>query len=172
MAEPLARITRRADQAMIVIRGDLAVIGPAVETATGLSLPAATRRIIAGDRTVVWMAPDELLVMLPPDDLAQVLAALDGALADHHALVADVSDMRAVFDIEGGAADQVLAKLSPTDFATLPRDGARRTRAAQVAVAYWPTGTGFRLVGFRSVADYLALLLQNAALPGSHLDPR
>ncbi len=56
--------------------------------------------------------------------------------AEHH-LAADVSDARAVFRIEGAKADQVLAKLCPVDLATLEPGELRRTRAAQVAAAFW-----------------------------------
>ena len=78
-----------------------------------------------------------------------------------------VSDARAVFRIEGTKADQVLAKLSPVDFATLGPKELRRTRAAQVAAAFWRDETGYTLVCFRSVAAYVMGLLTHSAMPGS-----
>ena len=97
---------------------------------------------------------------------------LNEALAGEHCLVADVSDMRCVFDVTGEAPDQVLAKLSPTDLDGFPPDGLRRSRAAQVPVAFWRIPDGFRVIAFRSAEDYLRGILQGAAAPGTWLDPR
>ena len=100
------------------------------------------------------------------------VAALSRALEGHHALVMDVSDMRCVYDITGRKPGQVIAKLCPVDLCALPADGVRRTRAAQIACALWRQGTGYRIVAFRAVADYLRDILTLAAAPGSDLDPR
>lgn len=173
MAEALAQISRvDGGVGMVTIRADQGACGAVIAAAAGVALPTQGRITHEGGRSLGWMSPDELLLTLPADELPAVLSALEVALAGQHALVVDVSDMRAVFDITGPKAAQVLAKLSPTDFATLPPDALRRSRAAQAAVAFWRCGAGFRLVGFRSVADYLTTILTNAALPGSDLDAR
>lgn len=83
-----------------------------------------------------------------------------------------MSDARAVFDVIGPDAADVLAKLSPVDVAGLQPGSLRRSRAAQTAAAIWRVEGGFRLIGFRSTADYLALILNNAAIGGSQLAPR
>ena len=44
-----------------------------------------------------------------------------------------------------------------------------RTRAAQVAAAFWAEGDGYTLVCFRSVAAYVMGLLTHSAMPGSEL---
>ncbi len=77
------------------------------------------------------------------------------ALAGKHYLAVDVSDARAVFRIEGPKAAEVLMKLCPVDHATLAPGELRRTRAAQVACAFWRDGDGYTLVSFRSVAAYV-----------------
>jgi len=69
-------------------------------------------------------------------------------------------------------AGDVIAKLSPANLDAMPGDGLRRSRAAQVAAAFWRIDGGFRVIGFRSTADYLGLVLRNAAIPGSGLAPR
>ncbi len=94
---------------------------------------------------------------------------LDKALKGEHYLAVVVSDARAVFRVEGAKADQVLAKLSPVDFATLGPKEIRRSRSAQVAAAFWKEGDGFTLVCFRSVAGYVMGLLTHSAMPGSEL---
>lgn len=172
MAEALATVARVDGLGMILIRADLGRAGDAIAGAAGLAIPEATRNVTDGSRSLGWMSPDELLLVLPVAEVAGAVADLDQALTGEHALITDVSDLRAVFDLTGPKAEQVLSKLCPVDFAAFPKDGLRRTRAAQTAVAFWRQGKGFRVIGMRSTADYLGLILQNAALPGSDLDPR
>ena len=172
MAEALAKISQVRGLGMIQIRADLNLAGAAIAGATGLALPAPKLTTRQGERLLGWMSPDELILIAPQPDIAGLLAALEAALAGQHALVVDVSDMRVVFDIQGARADQALAKLCPADAANLPETGLRRTRAAQAACGFWRHGQGFRLMGFRSVGDYLRGILEGAAAPGTHLDPR
>ncbi|TRW95487.1 sarcosine oxidase subunit gamma [Paracoccus sp. M683] len=172
MPEALATIAPVAGLGMITIRANLSRAGDAIAEASGLPIPEATRITTDGSRSLGWMSPDELLLLLPAAETAEALTALTNALAGEHALVADVSDLRAVFDVTGPKVQQVLQKLSPTDFAAFPKDGLRRTRAAQVAVAFWRQGKGFRVIGMRSTGDYLRLILENATIPGSDLEPR
>ena len=66
-------------------------------------------------------------------------------------------------------ADQVLKKLCPVDIDRLAPGELRRSRAAQVAAAFWQDGQGYTLVCFRSVAGYMMGLLSHSAQPGSEL---
>lgn len=172
MADALATITRRDGFGMVIIRADLDRSGDAIAEAAGLAIPGVTRITSDGSRSLGWMSPDELLLILPAAETGAAIAALTGALTGEHALVVDVSDARAVFDLTGPHAGDVIAKLSPADLDALPADGLRRSRAAQTAAAFWRIEGGFRLIGFRSTAQYLDLILRNAALPGSQLAPR
>lgn len=172
MAEALAKISQVQDRGMIQIRGDLQRAGDAIAGAAGLALPGQGRTTSDGSRVLGWMSPDELLLVLPRAETAEALAALTEALAGEHALVLDVSDMRAMFRIDGPKAVQVLMKLCPTDLSDMPQDGLRRTRAAQVACGIWRDQAGYVLIGFRSVADYLRGILTGAAAPGTQLEPR
>ncbi|UXU75333.1 MULTISPECIES: sarcosine oxidase subunit gamma [unclassified Paracoccus (in: a-proteobacteria)] len=172
MAEALARISQVQDMGMIQIRADLTAAGAAIAQATGLAVPGKTATTRDQGRLLGWMSPDELLLVLPRADVPAMVEALQQGLAGQHALVLDVSDMRAMFRIQGDRAWQVLAKLCPTDLGAMPQDGLRRTRAAQVACGIWCEPGGFVLVGFRSVTDYLAELLRGAAAPGTTLEPR
>lgn len=159
---------------MISLRGDLAdpAMAKAVKAAVGLGLPGPRNIVNADGRSVGWMSPDELLLVMPYDGVATALASLENALKGNHFLAVDVSDARAVFRIRGPAARDVLAKLTPTD---LSRDVFHpgmlcRSRAAQVAAAFWMSGADeFTLVSFRSVADYVFGLLQMSATPGGEV---
>lgn len=172
MADALATITRTENLGMVTIRADFARAGDAIAEAVGLALPDTARISTDGSRSLGWMSPDELLLILPASETNEAVAALEQALTGEHSLVVNVSDARAVFDVIGPHAADVLAKLAPVDFVGLPQDGLRRTRAAQTAAAIWRIDGGFRLIGFRSTADYLGLILNNAALAGSQLAPR
>ena len=172
MAEALADIARVTGLGMVTIRADLDRAGDAIAEAAGLAIPGQTRIVTDGSRSLGWMSPDELLLILPAAELADAIAALTDAVASEHALVVDVSDARAVFDVTGSHAGDVIAKLMPVDLDDLPADGLWRSRAAQTAAALWRIPGGFRLIGFRSTADYLRLILENAAIPGSGLAPR
>jgi sarcosine oxidase subunit gamma len=159
---PLGMITLRAT-------ADLPGLAEVVRAVTGTDLPAPRRIEVAGESAAGWMSPDEYLMILPYDRTESAVALIGEALGGQHHLVAVVSDARAVFRIEGSKADQVLAKLVPVDLPSLREGELRRTRAAQVAAAFWRQGDGFTLVCFRSVAPYVMGLLKHSAMPGSEL---
>ncbi len=155
---------------MISLRAKgLKAMDKAVKAVTGTKLPAQRRIEVNGDRACAWMSPDEYLIVLPYAQVAEALAKLAKSLAEEHYLAVDVSDTRAVFRIEGERAADVLSKLSPVDFRTLQPGEVRRSRAAQVAAAFWKQDQGFTLVCFRSVAGYVMGLLTHSAQPGSEL---
>lgn len=159
---PLGMITLRAK--------GLKSLDKAIKAAVGTKVPAQRRIEVNGERACGWMSPDEYLLVLPYAEVAAALAAIARELAGEHHLAVDVSDARAIFRIEGAKATQVLQKLSPVDFATLEPGELRRSRAAQVAAAFWAQDGGYTLVCFRSVAGYVMGLLTHSAQPGSELD--
>jgi sarcosine oxidase subunit gamma len=158
---PLGMVTLRAK--------NLKALGKAIKAAVGTKVPAPRRIESVGDRACAWMSPDEYLLLLPYAEVSKALDALAKALAGEHHLAVDVSDARAVFRIEGGAADRILRKLCPVDFDKMEPNEVRRTRAAQVAVAFWHRDDGYTLVSFRSVAGYVMGLLEHSARYGSDL---
>lgn len=155
---------------MVSVRADLGSAALAAALgALGLSVPAA-RQVIGAEPAVAWMSPDELMIFCAYDAAPGIAADLSTALAGEHALVVDVSDMRAVFTVTGAKADEVLMKLCPLDFAALPEMEMRRTRAAQTGVALWRAGPEeIRLICFRSVAGYMLGLLEVGARKGGEL---
>jgi sarcosine oxidase, subunit gamma len=159
---------------MISLRCDLAdkALPAAIKAVTGTKLPGGRQIDMKDGKGAGWMSPDELLMIVPYKDVAKELETIDKKLNGIHHLAVDVSDARAVFRIEGPKAAEVLMKLSPVDFAALAPNELRRTRAAQVAAAFWKDGDGFTLVSFRSVAGYVMGLLQHSAQIGSDLNLR
>ncbi len=169
-----ATVTEAGLQGMISLRGDLssAKLKKAVKAVSGSAIPALCRIVTNGESAVGWMSPDELLILVPYAAATATVASLNSALQGEHALVADVSDARAMFRIKGPKATEVLMKLCPVDFATLAEGELRRTRAAQVAAALWKSGPDeFTVVSFRSVAAYVFGALETSARPASELFP-
>jgi sarcosine oxidase subunit gamma len=163
----LATVTRLPQTGMLTLRARLQAEGLAEALdRCGLALPEPRRLVSSFAGGVGWMSPDELLILCAPEAAGDLRAQLSGALSGNHALVAEVSDARARFAIEGPGARIALAKLCPADLS----DGVfgpgeiRRSRLAQIACAIWSTGDdAFELVCFRSVADYAEMALRNAA---------
>lgn len=170
-----ASVTALAPRGMITLKGDLEHAGFAQVVAdhAAVAIPAR-RQILHGDgRSLAWMAPDELLLLLPHDAAPEMAAQLASALSDQHALVVEVSDARASFRISGPGAREVVAKGAPVDLspAAFGPGEIRRTRLAQVAAAFWIGESGdIDLVCFRSVAEYveqwLTLSAEDGTLPG------
>lgn len=170
--EGLCRIVEHGPQGAVLIRGDLATAA-LKNAATGLSgVDMPTQRGAAGngERGILWMSPDELLVLLPRAEVAKAVTDLQTQLGDAHALIADVSDMRAHFLLTGPMVREVLAKLTPADVSpdALAPGELRRTRVGQVAAGLWMRDAQtVHLFCFRSVAEYMFALLRTAAAPGS-----
>jgi sarcosine oxidase subunit gamma len=164
---------------MITLRGDLSAkpMAQALDKAMGLSVPVQRKIVTTSDGTrhAAWMSPDELLLILPYDQVSDTLAALDAALAGTHHLAENVSDARALIAVNGSDAQvrEVLAKLAPADLHPdhfAPGD-MRRTRLAQVAAAFWLTQPGqAHVICFRSVAQYVFDLLTAAADPAAAVE--
>lgn len=166
-----ARIREIGPLGMITLRAkpDVKGLAAAVKAVTGTALPEVRRIATNGDKAAGWMSPDEYLLVVPYAEVAAAIATLADKLKGEHHLAVDVSDARAVFRIEGPKADQVLAKLAPVDLPTLAPNELRRSRAGQVAAAFWKDDQGYTLVCFRSVAGYVMGLLSHSAQPGSEL---
>ena len=168
----LVTIEEVAGQGMITLRGDLTdhTLKKAATAAAGVDMPGPGHGHHTADGGLCWMSPDELLVLCPYDAVAATLAQMHETLGGTHAMAVDVSDARATFQVSGPAAREVMAKLAPVELS--PEAFApgmfRRTRLAQVPAAFWmPEPAAFRVVCFRSHAQYVFDLLRTAAAEGS-----
>ncbi|AXI54498.1 Sarcosine oxidase subunit gamma (plasmid) [Pseudoseohaeicola sp. NH-UV-7] len=159
---------------MITLRGDLsaAKIKSAAKSAAGLDIPPQGHINTGKDGSIAWMSPDEVLVMCAYDSVPDTLAKMHKSLAKTHALAVNVSDARALFEVHGPHAREVMAKLCPVDLspASFAPGMFRRTRMAQVPAAFWmPQEDTFRIICFRSVAEYAFGILKMAAQKGSEV---
>jgi sarcosine oxidase subunit gamma len=168
----IAKIEEAGLQGMITLRGDFASQGfkDALKKLTGRVAPKIRETYAAKGRRVLWMSPDELMILTDYASVQDDLATLTDALNGEHALAVNVSDARALFRITGESAREVIGKLAPVDMGAFEVGDVRRTRLAQVAAAFWLTEAGdFELVCFRSVAQYVFDLLSVAAQEGSEV---
>lgn len=186
MSEPVTALHHASDTAgiaeirevgpigMITLRGDLeaTALRKALRDVAPAQVPEARGCRIDGDRGLAWMSPDELLIFCPYAETTETLGKLGKFTAKHHGLAVNVSDARAVFELRGPHAREVLAKLAPVDLSpdAFTEGMFRRTRLAQVPAAFWLEQPDcFRIVCFRSVAQYVFDLLKTAAQPGSEV---
>ncbi len=171
MSEPFVSVRRAAPRGMIVVRCDLSekALRSVATGVAGVDFPEALEANCVGEKGLCWMSPDELLVMVPHGEVVEAVQKIETALKGVHALVADVSDMRAVFLVEGAGVRDVLAKVSPADTrtASLPPGRFRRTRIGQVAGAFWlRDAESAEVLCFRSVGEYVERLLEDAVQAG------
>ncbi|MEH6521259.1 sarcosine oxidase subunit gamma [Sulfitobacter sp.] len=171
----IATVTELGAVGMITLRGDLSAksLQKAVVAVAGVSMPDQRTCVTQDAGGMAWMSSDELLIMCDYTDAASKLTELQGKLAKEHALAVNVSDARAVFEVRGPNAREVMAKLAPVDLAPAQFTPGmfRRTRIAQVAAAFWMPQEGvFHVVCFRSVAQYVFDVLSGAAQSGSEVD--
>jgi sarcosine oxidase subunit gamma len=75
----------------------------------GVPLPLTANRVAAtGPLRVLWLGPDEWLVVAPDDAGADLPARLARAVATRHAQVTDLSSSRTIIEIGGSAARALL----------------------------------------------------------------
>lgn len=100
-------------------RGQLALRGnardrsfvAAVEQVLGTGVPLQANRVAKADGiAILWLGPDEWLVVMPDGREVGVLARLRQALVGQHCAVIDVSDSRAIIGFAGPRARNVLMK--------------------------------------------------------------
>lgn len=139
----------------------------AIAEALGIDLPRRVGEVAGVDQKILALGPDEWLIVAPDDTRGPLTEKLNRSLAGvHHALV-DVSASRAVIEVKGERARDLLAKgmtldLHPRAF-TPP--SCAQTLLARIGVLLEQTdGTPtFRLYVRASFAAFLASWLIDAA---------
>lgn len=148
-----------------VLRG-----GPAVMAAAGAALAlkisdSACRSATEGERSALWLGPDEQLLLAPVADgeaIARQLREALGALP--HSLV-DVSHRQIAFEVSGASAQNVLNAGCPLDLriASFPVGMCTRTLLGKCDIVLWRTGgETFHVEVWRSFADYASRFLAEA----------
>jgi len=162
-ASPVLRVLPPA--ARHVLRGGEAV-RTRVQNALGIGVPSQPcRSARIGERAVLWLGPDEWLLIAPERDAASHAAALEEALASLPCSLVDVSHRQVALSVDGPQAETLLAAGCPLDLDALafPVGMCTRTMLAKAEVVLWRTGAqSFRLEVARSFAPYVAAFLEEA----------
>ena len=157
-------------RAMVALRGDAdaAAVGKAVKAATGCDLPGACRASLSETGAVLWMGPDEWLVVGRPEEREALPGRLRAALGDTFAAVAETGESRTIIGLGGAHARDLLAKgctidLHPRAFG--PGDCVNTLLAkAHVTLHQIDDAPTFSLYVHRSFAVYLWRWMLDAAL--------
>ena len=154
---------------LLVLRGDAADAGfrDAVAAVLGLEpvvepLTAARRR----DVSMLWLGPDEWLVVTPDRRLERIERTLRDALEGRHAALTDVSHGRAVLVLSGPDARAVLAKgctldLHPREFGP-GRCAQSRLAKCQALIHQATDAPEYEIHVQRSFAQYAWTWLEDA----------
>ena len=139
-----------------------------IETRLGVPLPSACGDVTSGDGvSVLWLSPDEFLVVSDEQQPAPLTAALVETLQDEPGSVTDLSANRTTFELSGPTAREVLEKGCPLDLhpRTFEIGTAYLTLIGPVPVILLKvTDELYRIFPRSSFADFLGRWLLDAML--------
>lgn len=140
----------------------------AVAEALGVALPVDPNTAAEeGGRVVLWLGPNEWLVVAPPGAEAGTIEALRAALDGQHAAVTDVSEGRTVIGLSGAHARDVLTKGCPIDVHPRAFAAGRCAQStlgrALIILHQTSDAPAYDIYVERSFADYLWTWLEDAA---------
>ena len=160
-------ITELAHLGKINLRGGDDML-PTIRTHTGCAaLPGNNRVVTVGDRHLVWLAPDEFLLLCAAGTETHLHSQLTLDLDGIHAAVTNVTDGLCALSLRGPATRKVLAKgcgldLHPSKFAA---GDAAQTMLVHAGITLIATDeSGFTLVCRTSFAPYVTTWLMDAGL--------
>jgi sarcosine oxidase subunit gamma len=138
----------------------------AAGAALGLNISAvACRSASAGERTALWLGPDEQLLLAPVADGEAVARQLSNALsALPHSLV-NVSHRQIALEVSGLQAQNVLSAGCPLDLhpESFPVGACTRTVLGKCDMVLWRTAAAtFHVEIWRSFAAYASRFLAEA----------
>ena len=155
---------------MVGLRADTrSEAGQRLASVTG-GLPAGCGQVVSnGETSVLWLGPEEFVVVAPTEaheslggDLIQ---ALRDALADGEGQVVDLSANRTTFELNGPRARAVLEKGCSLDLhpRVFKAGTAYSTEIANIPVILWKNGEeSFRIFPRASFAEFLGRWLLDA----------
>jgi len=161
------RLEERRFLGKLILRGRAGPMDEAVAGLAGAGLPKASPNTAASDAaTLLWLSPDEWMVVTEPGAEATLAAGLEEALAGVHHQIADVTDYYTVLRLAGTASCEILMKLTTLDMherAFKPGEVRGTMLMHCQAVLYMRPETGdgpsFDIFVRWSMADYLWCLI-------------
>lgn len=111
-----SRLEERKFLGKLILRGDYDQVRGGVRKVLGLDLPKTSPNTASGDNAdILWLSPDEWMIVTEPDGEGAIAASLGEALAGVHHQIADVSDYYTTICLSGAAAREILMKLTMLD---------------------------------------------------------
>lgn len=145
-----------------------------VKKLTSHSLPDANQYTQAGDRMVIWLGPDEWLILAEAGAANSIMADLETAKLGHMATT-EVSNAYGIITIDGKSSRDMLAKHCAIDLdaSVFTKGTAIQTIMGHAGIILICTGgDSFTLIGRSSFMPYLVALLADASVEyGSEYRP-
>jgi sarcosine oxidase subunit gamma len=130
------------------------------DTLLGVALPGPCTFTSGNGVDVLWMGPDEYLVLAEPGRQAE----LEAALSRESAAVVDVSAQRNVVRLSGEHARDVLAHGCSIDLEVSPPGTCVQTLCARTGIVLMVREEGFTILVRQSFSGYLTAWLADASL--------
>ena len=140
-----------------------------VEGVVGARAPVMPNIVArAGERAIVWLGPDEWLVVSAPESREGVAKGLEEALSGLHVAVNDISSGQTIIRLRGPRARDLLNKGCPLDLhprvfgaGQCAQSHIGKSNALIIQVDDEPT---YDIIVRRSFADYLARWLLHSGM--------
>ncbi|QKV78706.1 sarcosine oxidase subunit gamma [Amycolatopsis sp. Hca4] len=130
------------------------------ESLLGVPLPGPCTFTGGNDVEILWMGPDEYLVLAGPGRQAELEAALSG----ESDAVVDVSAQRNVYRLSGEYAADVLAHGCSMDLELSPPGTCVQTLFARTGIVLVVREDGYTILVRQSFSDYFTAWLADASL--------
>ena len=137
-----------------------------VKKLTSHALPSANQSVQAGDRTIIWLAPDEWLIMAEAGAASTIMADMETAKLGHVATT-EVSNAYGIITIDGKSSRDMLAKHCALDLheSVFTKGTAIQTIMGHAGIILIATGdNSFTIIGRTSFMPYLVALLADASV--------
>lgn len=128
----------------------------------GVALPEPCTYTSGNGVDILWMGPDEYLVLGPP--VSRESGDLEASLSRESDAVVDVSGQRVVVRLEGKSAADVLAHGCSVDLEESPPGTCVQTLLARTGIVLMVREEGFTILVRQSFSDYLKAWLADASL--------
>jgi len=146
----------------IALRGSSEPFFAACESVLGMRPPAAPNTVASSaTRSILWLGPDEWLLVLKTGTVPDLRKALTGI----HSAVVDVTSSRKTLVVAGERAEEVMAKAATLDFslAAFPVGSCAQTNIARTqGIIQRRSALEFVIYVRTSFAPYLRAWLDDA----------
>jgi sarcosine oxidase subunit gamma len=163
-------------QGQFILRGDAGTkaFADGIETALGLVLPDRLSSSVSDQLALMWLSPDEWLLLCALDQTFAIETRLRDVLSGHYSII-NVSGGQTQIRLSGSSATEVLQKSIPYDVSDrqFPVGKVVSTALAKTqATVRRISDTDWELTVRRSFADYAWRWLTDASREyGLHLGP-